>query len=237
MLPAPAVESGTSLLAATGLGRRAPGGTAWLLQDVSLSISAGERWALLGPSGSGKTLLLRTLARLDPFDTGSLNWRGGPVLPGDVPEYRHQVLYLHQRPTMFEGTVEDNLRVPFRLKRHRARAFDRLATVERLRLLARDESFLTRNAADLSGGESQIVALLRGLQLDPTLLLLDEPTAALDSEASQAIESLVSDWFAAAPHDRAYVWVSHNAGQARRMTSHLLQIQEGRVEKGGRHAG
>jgi putative ABC transport system ATP-binding protein len=73
------------------------------------------------------------------------------------------------------------------------------------------------------------VALLRAVQLDPVVLLLDEPTAALDREAVAAVERLVGDWFDESPNDRALIWVSHDSGQAQRMTDRQVRMQRGEL--------
>jgi ABC-type sugar transport system ATPase subunit len=88
-----------------------------LLDDVSLEVGAGERVALQGPSGSGKTLLLRSLALLDPLDQGEVLYEGEPVADDEVPGFRRRVVYLTQAPVLVEGTVADNLALPFRLRR------------------------------------------------------------------------------------------------------------------------
>ena len=217
------------LLDARGLGRRHPNGDDWLLREVSLTIRPGERLAIAGPSAAGKTLLLRALALLDHLDAGQLVWRGKPIAPADVPEFRRQVIYLHQRPALFEGTVVENLRQPFSLRVHRGRRFDRDWIISRLCSVGRNADFLEGFTRDLSGGEAQIVALLRALQLTPRVLLLDEPTAALDSETAQAAEQLVADWLAE-DAARATVWVSHNLEQARRVADRRVRLVAGRIE-------
>jgi putative ABC transport system ATP-binding protein len=219
------------LLEARGIGRRLPGGQGWLLQDIWLEVRAGERWALVGPSGSGKTLLLRSLALLDPLDAGDIFWQGQSVSAPAIPDFRRQVIYLHQRPALFEGTVEDNLRQPFALGANRDRRFDRERVLERLADLGRDAFFLARVQRDLSGGEAQMVALLRAIQLDPAILLLDEPTAALDPESARAIESLVRHWLEEAPEKRALVWISHDLAQAGRVADRQLVMRHGRLER------
>jgi putative ABC transport system ATP-binding protein len=89
-------------------------------------------------------------------------------------------------------------------------------------------SFMNKTAGDLSGGESQVIALIRALQLDPQVLLLDEPTAALDPKSSREVESLVNTWFTSAPvGTRACVWVTHDHEQARRMSTLRLQMHAG----------
>jgi putative ABC transport system ATP-binding protein len=217
------------LLDARGLGRRHPSGIEWLLRDVSLTIGPGDRLAIVGPSAAGKTLLLRALALLDRLDTGKVFWRGKVIAPAEVPDFRRRVIYLHQRPALFEGTIEENLRQPFGLRVHRERRFDLGWIIGRLRSVGRNADFLERSTRDLSGGEGQIVALLRALQLTPLILLLDEPTAALDPETAQAAEQLVAAWLAE-DAARATVWVSHNADQAHRVADRTLRLVAGRFE-------
>lgn len=214
-------------LEATGLRRLA--GERVLLDDVSLSIQGGDRIAIVGPTGSGKTLLLRSLANLDPLDAGDVHWQGTPVRGNDVPAFRSQVVYLHQRPALVEGTVEDNLRLPFTLRVHRDKRFNRERVAELLSSLGRDVSFLSQRQRDLSGGESQLTSLLRAIQLDPSILLLDEPTAALDAASTGLVETLVTKWLDERPKARATVWVTHDREQSQRVSSSVLQIREGKL--------
>jgi putative ABC transport system ATP-binding protein len=207
-----------------------PGGDELLLDDVRLEVFPGERLAITGPSGSGKTVLLRAISLLDPVDGGTIHWRGRPVIGDEVPAYRGQVIYLHQRPALLEGPVEENLKEPFRFAIHRARRFDREHVGALLRELGRDESFLEKPSRDLSGGEAQVVALLRAIQLRPTVLLLDEATASLDPATVAAAEDLLARWLAEAPSDRALVWVSHDAGQTRRVADRTVRMNAGRCE-------
>lgn len=217
---------------AIGIGRRDPraGAVGWLIRGVDLAIGPGERLGVLGPSGAGKSVLLRAVARLDPLDEGSVRWEGREVRGDDVPAYRRRVVYLHQRPALLEGTVEENLRFPFTLRAHRDQAFDPERAEAMLTRLGREPGFLSKNGRDLSGGESQIVGLVRTLQLDPSILLLDEATASLDPAATAAVEGLLGDWLAEDPDGRALAWVSHDADQARRMTDRRVFLRAGRIE-------
>lgn len=216
------------LFEAVAIGRRLPGGQSWLLDDLSLGIDAGNRLAVVGASGSGKTLLLRALALLDPLDAGEIRWRGRPIADDHVPAYRREVMYLHQRPVVFPGSVEANLRAPFELRGQRAARFDRPWIVEQLRSLGREAGFLDKSALELSGGEAQLVALLRAVQLRPVALLLDEPTASLDPDAAQAVERFVARWWEESPTERAIVWVTHDERQSGRVADVARRLHGGR---------
>lgn len=218
------------MLEARSIARRA--GDHWLLRPLDLEIAGGERIVLSGPSGSGKTVLLRALALLDPLDGGEIRLDGRPIEPRGVPAYRCRVGYLHQAPALADGTVEANLRRPFDLAAHRGQRFDRASAVGLLRRLGRDESFLRRRRGDLSGGEAQIVALVRLLQLAPSILLLDEPTAALDPDSAERARTLLAEWQAGDGGGRAYVWVTHDAALARRVAGRRLHLADGRLAKG-----
>ncbi len=218
------------MLQAVGIGRR-DSGNDWLFRHINVTLHPGDRRSLVGPTGSGKTLLLRALALLDPVDEGAILWHGEPVAGNEVPRYRSRVIYLHQRAALFDGTVEDNLQLVFELQAHRGRDFDRQRIVRRLETLGRSESFLHRRQSELSGGEQQIVALLRAVQLDPHVLLLDEPTASLDAASKSTVESLVDAWYRADPSHRCLIWVTHDAKQAERVGDSIWHLRAGRLEE------
>ena len=218
------------LLKACGIVRRDPRRGISLLAGACIEIRPGDRTAVVGPSGSGKTLLLRSLALLDTLDAGSVEWNGMPVRGSDVPLFRKHVTYLHQRPAFLEGTVEDNLRIPFSLRVHSGTSFDRHGAISILERLGREESFLAKQASELSGGEGQVLALVRSIQLNPNVLLLDEPTASLDPKTTLAVEALIDGWALESPGERAFLWVSHDEEQARRVSRCELRLEAGRVE-------
>lgn len=223
-----------SLLEAHGVGRRKPNGNGWLLREIDLSLHGGSRLAVVGATGSGKTLLMRALARLDSTDVGEILWRGAPIQGNAIPRFRRQAIYLQQRPALVEGTVEDNLRLPFTLRVHRQEAFSAEAVLSLLAEVDRTRRFLKRSTRDLSGGEAQIVALLRAIQLRPTVMLLDEPTAALDDASTRMIERLIGHWFDERPSERAFVWVSHNREQVARVAREVMTMIDGRLSDGTR---
>lgn len=197
-----------------------------LLQPTDFTLNHGDRVSITGSSGSGKSVFLRAVALLDTPTHGQVLWNNQPITEVQIPHYRSHIGYLSQRPALLEGTVEDNLRFPYSLKTLRKRSFDLDAVTTLLGHAGKAPTFLAKHALDLSGGESQVVSLIRTLQLNPEVLLLDEPTAALDPTSSREVESLIDAWFAA-DNARAYVWVSHDLEQARRMSDIHLQMSAG----------
>jgi putative ABC transport system ATP-binding protein len=208
MMPLPTVT-------ATQIGRKVDG--QWIWQHLDLELQPGERLAIVGASGVGKSLLLRAIAGLDPIQAGQLSFEGQSLSRLSMPRYRSQVIYLHQRPALMEGTVEFNLRQVYRLALHCQKAYNRQQILQYLVLLNREGDFLQRSVQNLSGGEAQMVACLRALQLAPRVLLLDEPTASMDEVTAQHIEALVLQW-QQADHRRACIWTSHNSCQLDRVT-------------------
>jgi len=218
------------LLELSGLGRQAGDGS-WLLSGIDLQLYAGERLAISGPSGSGKTLLLRQMALLDPCDAGTLCYRRTPPSGADVPRYRSTVTYLQQQPRLGEGTAEDILRAPFEFTVHREKSFDAPRVASWLKQLRRSEALLQQSTDRLSGGELQVVALLRALQLDPVVLLLDEATGAMDAPAAEAVIDLLIAWQQEQPHARALVWVAHDRSQTSRVATREIHLRGGRIQK------
>lgn len=216
---------------AEGIARRDPQSGQMLLQPTRFVLHGGDRVAITGPSGSGKSVFLRTLALLDPLDSGRIAWHGKPVGRATIPCYRRNVAYIRQRPAILDGTVEDNLRYPFSLKAYCDLRFDRARAASLAVQAGRGAGFLEQRASELSGGEAQIAALIRVLQLAPEVLLLDEPTASLDPESSHAIEGLVRAWFDTGDTPHASVWVSHDPAQAQRMSQRHLIMRAGRLDE------
>jgi ABC-type multidrug transport system fused ATPase/permease subunit len=151
-----------------------------VLRGFDLDVPPGQITGLLGPSGSGKSTLLRALVRLVDIDAGTIALDGTDIRELDARELRCRVGLVAQTPVMLPGTVADNLRYGVGdLSDDGLRAA--LADADL------DASFAPRPARELSGGERARVALARALTRGPQLLLLDEPTAALDSDTTAHI--------------------------------------------------
>lgn len=202
-----------------------------LLHEVSLTLHGGQKVVLLGRSGSGKSLLLKALADLLPLDTLMtnrimLNKNGTLTSLTQIPpaEYRHRVALFHQTPNLIDGTVLDNLQLPFTFKYHQHQRFHQDWHISRLVQLGKDEGFLNKSIHTLSGGECQLVSFLRTLQLNPTIALFDEATSALDDETADVVMRQVSDW-----HDdtKALIWVTHDTHETAKFHADVWQMDKG----------
>ncbi len=151
-----------------------------VLRDVSVEVPGGLVTALLAPSGAGKSTLLRCMNRLLAPDSGEVLLQGVDIRELEPRLLRRRVGLVAQVPVMLPGTVRDNVLY--------AIAEPEEGQAERaLRAAHLDAGFADRTARELSGGERARVALARALARTPEVLLLDEPTAALDHDTATRI--------------------------------------------------
>ncbi|MFH7244344.1 MAG: ATP-binding cassette domain-containing protein [Spirulina sp.] len=216
------MEYGNGLLSGHNLGR--PLGDRWLWRGVGFHLYPGDCLGLVAPSGAGKTLLLRNLVLLDPLATGEVRLAGKTPIEWGLPTYRSRVMYLPQRSVAFAGTVRANLQRAFAAKIHAQQRFDPDRIQTWLHHLGRDLDFLDLEGSRLSGGEVQILALLRALQLDPQVLLLDEPTASLDAATTCQVEALIAQWLR--QPNRACILTSHDPDQMDRTATRQLRLKD-----------
>lgn len=175
---------------------------------VTSALDEGAVLLVKGPSGSGKTTLLRILARLQECDEGRVYFKDALWFSIPPRMWRSKVHYVAQKPAIFNGTVQDNLNKPFELKNKRDETFqpDQVQSAMEQLLLSRE--MLGQDARTLSGGEAARVALLRSVIIHPNVLLLDEPTAALDEKSRFAVLHFLNQWLKQEPQ-RGIILVSH----------------------------
>lgn len=190
-----------------------------ILRDVSAEIPETGVTVVVGPSGAGKSTLLRLCNRLEVPTRGRVLFEGDDVAALDPLVLRRRAGMVFQRPTLFGGTVRDNLAVAA----PHAGDDAYIAALGRAEL---PESFLDRPADELSGGEAQRACLARMLVTGPEVLLMDEPTAALDERPRLALELLARHL---ADGGVPVVWVTHQLDQMRRLADHLLVVVGGRA--------
>ncbi len=195
------------------------------LRRVSLHVRAGERLALVGPSGVGKTSLLRAIAGLDSLATGSVVVNGVDLT--NVAAERRSIVYLHQSPSLFPHlSVQDNVGFPLEI-RGAARRDARMRAGGLLERVHMSE-FAHRAPSTLSGGQRHRVALARALAASPSVLLLDEPFAALDpalrSEVRSAVLALLAD-----DHAPATILVTHDIDEAVSIAHSVAVLLDGTV--------
>ena len=182
------------------------------LAPVSFRLEGGECLAVRGPSGAGKSLLLRALADLDPSD-GTVTWKGRDRWSMSGPEWRQLVGYLPAEPGWWGERVGEHFRDWHSQK----------DVLKRLGLPLEAENWsMTRP----STGERIRLALARALEAGPELLMLDEPTAALDALSAQVVEEIIEERRQAG---LTVIWVTHDAAQGQRVASRRLVVEAGRT--------
>lgn len=191
-----------------------------ILQNISFRVASGEILAVTGPSGAGKSTLLRLLNRLEEPASGTIRLDGQDTHTLPPAELRRRVGFLMQRPYLFPGTVSSNIAFgPAQHGIHLA-----ASTIESALEEVSLPAYASRDAATLSGGEAQRVALLRTLANQPELLLLDEPTSALDAANRQSVEDLILRLIR--ERGLTCIWVTHSPDQAR-LADRVLHLEAG----------
>jgi ABC-type lipoprotein export system ATPase subunit len=212
---------------ANGLRREYPGPVV-AVDDVSLTLEPGEVVALTGPSGSGKTTLLSLLGALEEPDTGWVEVDGLRVSDhrGDRSAYHHDVVGFVFQHHFLLGHLSARTNVELPLigggMRRRPREERADGLLEEVGVGHR----LGTDARVLSGGERQRVAVARALANDPTLLLADEPTGSLDSDAADQVLALIED--VRRRRGTTVLLVTHDPGIAER-ADRVLHMRDGRV--------
>ena len=220
------------------VGFRYPGAERWAVRHLSFTLKAGEVLALVGENGAGKTTLVKLLARLYDPTEGRILLDGVDLREYDVDSLRRNVGVIFQDFVRYDFILKENIAVGnIAAREDRARietaAQRSLADTVAARLGGRYEQMLGRRFEDgveLSGGEWQKVALARAYMRDAQLLILDEPTAALDARAEYEVFLRFSELTAG----RMAVLISHRFSTVR-MADRILVLRDGKLVEHGTH--
>lgn len=193
-----------------------------VLKAISFQVRAGECLSITGPSGSGKSALLRLLNRFDDPNEGEIRFHGEPLQSFDPLEIRKRISLVLQNPVMFHGTVRENL-----LRRPDGKQLSEGALVQALDEVGLDQTFLNRNAMEVSGGEKQRISIARSLLGGPEILLLDEPTSALDPRSLHLVADLISQLNRG--RGLTLIVVTHQAELIHRVGGRVLFLEKGQL--------
>ncbi|MBP2292000.1 ABC transporter ATP-binding protein [Azospirillum rugosum] len=187
-----------------------------VLQPACFRVDAGECVAVQGPSGAGKSVLLRAVADLDPA-AGEVRLDGALREEMTAPEWRRRVTYLAAESGWWSDRVADHFSPA-----------DTPRAAPLVEALGLPGEALGWPVSRLSTGERQRLALVRALVQEPRVLLLDEPTGALDLDATHRVEGLLRDALA---RGMGVLIVTHSPDQADRLAKRRLRVEAGRVRE------
>jgi len=205
-------------------------GGAELLNLPSLAVAQGETLSLIGPNGSGKSMLLLGLSGIEQPAAGDLLFRGERVPAGAAAlVYRRRVAMVFQEPLLFDTTVFENVATGLRLRNLPPAEISRRVaeSLDRFKV----SHLADRSARTLSGGEAQRVSLARALAVAPEILLLDEPFAALDPPAREALLEDLAHTLRET--GTTTVFATHDRTEAQRIADRVAVLDCGRLRQIG----
>jgi osmoprotectant transport system ATP-binding protein len=215
------------MISLRNVSKRFPGARAPAVGDLSLEVAEGETAVLVGPSGCGKTTTMKMINRLIEPSSGTIEVAGTNVMAQDPVRLRRGIGYVIQSIGLLpHRTVAENVGTVPRLE-----GWDRTRTRSRIRELADmfqlDEELLERYPAELSGGQRQRVGVARALAVDPPVMLMDEPFAAVDP----IVRGRLQDQFLDIQHRlrKTIVFVTHDIDEAIKMADRIALLNVGGV--------
>jgi len=195
-----------------------------VLNIEALTIKKHKVTCIVGQSGSGKTTLLRLLNKLISCDSGKITYKNQALKEIDSVELRRDLVMLPQAPAIFSGSIKDNLLIGLKFSEKPLVADEKLLEVLKLVRLKKE---LSEDAEKLSGGEKQRLALGRVMLMEPEVLLLDEPSSALDEDTEHMIiEALVNY---SKENNKTLIMVTHSKKIAEQFSDEIIEIKDGRV--------
>jgi len=195
-----------------------------ILEIDSLEFPNNKVTTIIGPSGAGKSTLLKLLNNMVSVDSGTLLYKGQDINQLNPVELRREVIMLAQNPVIFTGTIKDNLEIAFRLREESAPKEEELKEILKVVHLNKE---LTDNAERLSGGEKQRLSLARVLILNPKVVLLDEPSSALDQETERLVIETVVNYVK--NKDKTLIMITHSKDIALKYGDKIITLEEGSV--------
>ena len=199
-----------------------------VLDDICLNIKDKEFITFLGPSGCGKTTMLRIIAGFLEADSGQVIFEGKDI--NELPPHKRQVNTIFQRYQLFPHlNVYENIAFGLRNKRMKERDISK--KVEEMLALVNLKGFQRRDIASLSGGQQQRVAIARALAVDPRVLLLDEPLAALDLKLRKDMQVELKN--IQKRLGITFVFVTHDQQEALSMSDTVVVMNEGKIQQIG----
>ena len=209
-----------------------------LLKNINLHIKPGEKIALVGYNGAGKTTLVKLLMRLYDVKSGAILADGRDIRQYDVKQYRNTIGTVFQDFMIFGGNVRENVILDVEAKADETRVKQALSDsglmprVEKLSA-GLDTQLTTEFAKDgvnLSGGESQKLAIARVFYKDAGLMILDEPSSALDPIAEYQLNHAMME----ATKDKSVIFISHRLSTTR-LADRIIMLENGQVVEQGTH--
>ncbi|TCK93264.1 putative ABC transport system ATP-binding protein [Natranaerovirga hydrolytica] len=197
-----------------------------ILAIETLEIGNQQTTGIVGESGSGKTTLVKLLNKMISPTSGDVFYEETPLKDLNSIEHRKEVTMLPQQPVIFEGSVKENLLFGIRFGEMPIPENSEL--MDLLKKVNLNKS-LEDMADKMSGGEKQRLALARVLLLKPKVLLLDEPSSALDESTEDIIIRLVMDY--AKILNMKVIMITHSMNIAKTYTEEIIEIKDGKVKK------
>ena len=201
-----------------------------VLHQIDLEVARGETLTVLGRSGTGKSVMLKLLIGLQKPDSGEIEINGEKITTMQLDELnrvRKSVGFLFQSAALYDSlTVEENVAFPLRRHSEMNDGERRDRVSELLSRVAMEEA-REKMPADLSGGMKKRVGLARALALDPTIMLLDEPTAGLDPITASEINELIREL--QRERENSSIVVTHDMRSVERVADRVAMINEGNI--------
>ncbi len=210
-----------------------PGASQPALEELSITIPAGKRTAIIGPSGAGKSTLINLLLRFQEPGKGEITLEGSPIHSIPLEAWHQRISWVPQHPYLFNATLKENILLgkPDASPEELQEALQKTGLIAFIKALPKGlETMIGEQGSRLSGGEAQRVALARAFLKNAPLLILDEPTSHTDPELEAALRSSMEELMVG----RTTVIIAHRL-ETIRSADQILVINQGKLTQSGTH--